>query len=103
MEAKIRHNKKLYCGGYFDNEERAAMSINLLCDKIEIEHKNPNVRIEPNAIQQVIRPLHTGIVHKKVKKKNTFFHWRDSKSFFVRNVRSYSKIKKNIQFMVKFL
>jgi len=25
------HNKKTYYGGYFDNEEHAAMSVNLLC------------------------------------------------------------------------
>merc|ERR1712034_13214 len=52
-ESRIRHNKKLYNGGYFDNEEQAAMKVNLLCDKYEIDRKNPNVIIKPNAIQQV--------------------------------------------------
>jgi len=46
------HNKKKYSGGYFDNEEHAAMQVNLLCDKMEIERKNPTVIIEPDGIQQ---------------------------------------------------
>jgi len=52
-KAKLVHNKKLYFGGYFDHEEHAAMKVNLLCDEYEIEHKNPMIHIDLDAIQQV--------------------------------------------------
>ena len=51
------HNKKLYYGGYFDNEEQAAMKVNLLCDKHGKERKNPMIDIKLDAIQQVIHSL----------------------------------------------
>ena len=53
----MNHNKKTYYGGHFDNEKHAAMKVNLLCDKYEIERKNPAINLEPNAIQQVIHLL----------------------------------------------
>jgi len=51
--AKLKHNKKTCSGGYFDNEEQAAMSINLLCDKIGKERKNPNVIMEPDVNKEI--------------------------------------------------
>ena len=51
---QLAHNKKQYYGGYFDDEEHAAMKINLLCDKYEIKRKNPMITIEPDVMQQVI-------------------------------------------------
>ena len=59
------HRRKDHFCGYFDNEEHAAMKINLLCDKIEIKRKNPMIIIEPDEIQKVIDSFF--IVHRKVK------------------------------------
>jgi hypothetical protein len=46
--AKLQ-NKNIYYGGIFDNEEDAAMRVNLLCDECKIERKNPmiNAMISP--------------------------------------------------------
>merc|ERR1712034_257695 len=52
-EAKIMHCHNVYYGGLFDNEKQAAMQVNLLCDKYEIERKNPMIIKEPDTIQQV--------------------------------------------------
>jgi len=52
-QARLILNKKVYHGGLFDNEEQAAMKVNLLCDKNGIQRKNPTVIIEPDAIQKV--------------------------------------------------
>ena len=58
-QAKIMHKGKCYFGGYSDIEEHAAMKINLLCDKIEIERKNLMINIDLDAIQKVIQyPLY---------------------------------------------
>ena len=59
------HNKERYYGGHFDNEEHAAMQVNLLCDKYETERKNPMINVDLEAIQKVIHSLF--IVHRKVK------------------------------------
>jgi len=56
----LTYNKKRYYGGYFDNEEHAAMKINLLCDEHGIKRKNSTIDIEPDVIQKVI---HSYIVH----------------------------------------
>ena len=53
----MSHNKKKYYGGYDDHEEHAAMKVNLLCDKLEIERKNPTIDIDLDEIQQVIHSL----------------------------------------------
>jgi maltooligosyltrehalose synthase len=53
-QAQLKHNKKSYYGRYFDNEEHAAMTVNLLCDKYEIARKNPMINIKADVIQQVI-------------------------------------------------
>merc|ERR1712034_83731 len=50
--AHLKHKGKEYYGGYSDNEEHAAMKVNLLCDKYELERKNPTINTKPNAIQQ---------------------------------------------------
>jgi len=42
-ETSLTHKKTKYCGEYFDNEENAAMSVNLLCDKCKINRKNPEI------------------------------------------------------------
>jgi len=52
-QTHLMHNKKKYQGRYFDNEEQAAMEVNLLCDKLGIKRKNSMVIIEPDAMQQV--------------------------------------------------
>ena len=49
----MTHNQKQYHGGLFENEKHAAMKVNSLCDKCEIERKNPMIIIEPDKIQQV--------------------------------------------------
>jgi len=70
--AKLKHNKKTCYGGYFDNEEQAAMSVNLLCDKIGIERKNPNVIMEPEEIQHQFQnqtSQYNGVCWNKDKKK----------------------------------
>jgi hypothetical protein len=51
------HDTKTYYGGIFDNEEQAAMEVNLLCDKYEIKRKNLTIDIKPNVMQQVIQSL----------------------------------------------
>jgi hypothetical protein len=51
------HKNKVYFGGHFENEEQAAMNVNLLCDKFEIERKNPTINIKLDAIQKVITTL----------------------------------------------
>ena len=54
----MTHKKKKYYGGLFDNEEHAAMKVNLLCDKYGIERKNPMIDINPNVIKQVIHSFY---------------------------------------------
>jgi len=43
---RLTANQKVYNGGYFDKEEDAAMKVNLLCDRYEIQRKNPTIDIE---------------------------------------------------------
>jgi len=50
-KARLFFNNKAYDGGSFDNEDHAAMSVNFLCDKLQIERKNPMLNIKMNAIQ----------------------------------------------------
>merc|ERR1712096_117318 len=52
-QAELTHNKKQCYGGLFDNEEHAAMKVNLLCDRLGIKYKNPMIDIEPDKIQTV--------------------------------------------------
>jgi len=71
-QASLMHKKNLYQGGHFDNEEQAAMKVNLFCDKFGIERKNPSINIQPDTIQQKIksamyRSKVKHIVDKKVK------------------------------------
>jgi len=51
-KSELQYNKKKYSGRFFENEEHAAMKVNLLCDEFRIERKNPMIIIEPDAIQQ---------------------------------------------------
>jgi len=44
--ATLQHNNKKYCYGSFDNEEDAAIKVNLICDKCEIKHKNPTIKMK---------------------------------------------------------
>ena len=64
-------NKKKYHGGYFDDEEQAAMEVNLLCDKYGKERKNPTVIIELDAMQQVTKSLSIKTWESKM---NHFYH-----------------------------
>jgi len=70
---QLAHNKKQYYGGLFENEDHAAMKVNLLCEKLGIEHKNPQINIELDKIQQVqnqsLRHQYTGVCG-TTKKKN---------------------------------
>jgi hypothetical protein len=43
--AQIKFKGKTYSGGYFENEEEAAMKVNLLCDEHEQDRKNPSIDI----------------------------------------------------------
>ena len=63
-QVQLFHNKTHYYGGNFDNEEQAAMKINLLCDKFGKERKNPMINIDLAEVQKVIFALF--IVHLKV-------------------------------------
>ena len=54
----MKHNQKVHYGGLFDNEEHAAMKINLLCDKMGIDRKNPMIDLKPDAMQQVMLIIH---------------------------------------------
>ena len=56
-QAQLKHNKKLYYGGLFDNEEHAAMGVNLLCLKFGIKRKNLRINMNNDANQQVIHSL----------------------------------------------
>ena len=54
-QTQLYHNrKKTYFGGYYDNEEHAAMKVNLLCDKYGIKRQNPTIIIEPDISEQVM-------------------------------------------------
>jgi len=44
--AQLKDKGKIYYGGLFDKEEDAARKINLLCDKIKIKRKNPEINID---------------------------------------------------------
>merc|ERR1711925_11576 len=68
--AQVTHNKKRYFGGYFDHEEHAAMKINLLCDKIKIERKNPEINkdvIQKKAKSKLYQYTTENVVNKEVK------------------------------------
>jgi len=45
-QARLRNEGIEYYGGFFDIEEHAAMSVNLLCDKCHIERKNLTIDIK---------------------------------------------------------
>jgi hypothetical protein len=69
-QVQLMNNKNLYYGGLFDNEEQAAMKLNLLCDEYGIERKNPTININPNAIQQKNQTSKfTGVSWDKERKK----------------------------------
>ena len=53
-ETKLKYKKKQYYGGLFDNEEHAAMKVNLLCDEFETERKNPTIWIKPDIMEQLV-------------------------------------------------
>jgi hypothetical protein len=48
----LTHKRKINYDGLFDYEEHAAMTVNLICDKIEMNRMNPMLNIHLNAIQQ---------------------------------------------------
>ena len=58
----MQHNQKKYFGGYYDDPENAAMGVNLLCDNLEIERKNPtiNMKIDKVTMNNVISILKRG-------------------------------------------
>ena len=58
-QAQFKRKGKDYYGGLFDNEEQAAMKVNLMCDELEMDRKNPMINIRLNAIQQVMYLIHT--------------------------------------------
>jgi len=71
-QAQLGHNKKQYYGRLFDNEEHAAMKVNLLCDKHEIQRKNPTIMLEPDAILKKVQnktSIYTGVTWNKNAKK----------------------------------
>merc|ERR1711925_58010 len=51
-EATLKYNKKKCYGGQFENEEHAAMKVNLLCDEYETKRQNPTIEIKPEIIQK---------------------------------------------------
>jgi len=66
---ELMHKKKKYYGGYFDNEEYAAMKVNILCDNCEIQRKNPTIDIDLHAIQKKpkLTTYQSNVVDKQVK------------------------------------
>ena len=56
-QAQLKHNRKQYYGTLFDNEEHAAMKINLLCDQYGIKRKNSTIDIELHVNPNVIHTL----------------------------------------------
>jgi len=70
-KATLAYNKKQYYGGYFDEEEQAAMSINLLCDKFGIKRKNPTIDKKTDAMQQIpyTTSIYTGVTWNRHLKK----------------------------------
>jgi phage terminase small subunit len=78
-QAQLKHNNKSYYGRYFDNEEHADMSVNLLCDKYEIARKNPVIDIKEDVIQQVNKDI-------KIEDKNIFDGFKDEcKNRFIKS------------------
>jgi len=70
-QVQLQHNRKPYFGGYFDNEEHAAMKVNLLCEKFEQERKNPMITIESDLIQRTPNQtsIYNGVCWNKKEKK----------------------------------
>jgi len=70
-KAQLKHKRQNYYGGYFDNEEQAAMKVNLLCDKYETDRKNPTITVAPDEIKQVQNPTskYFGVNWDNTKKK----------------------------------
>ena len=66
-KVELKYNKKRYYGGCFDDEEHAAIKVNLLCDKFEIERKNPTVNLELDVIQKVMHSLFIHCMNGKLK------------------------------------
>ena len=64
-QTQLRHNGNRYYGGYFANEEHAAMRVNLLCDEYGIKRKNLTIDIELDVTPKVIYTLF--IIHEKNK------------------------------------
>jgi hypothetical protein len=60
-ETKLMYNKQHYYGGNFDNEEKAAMKVNLLCDKLGIERKNPNLKLDKIQQARNLTSHHPGV------------------------------------------
>ena len=57
-QTNLCHNGKQYYGGLFDNEEHAAMKINLLCDEFGIKRKNSTIDIKPHEMRNVIHTIY---------------------------------------------
>jgi len=70
-QAQLKHKGNNYFGGYFDDEEETAMSVNLLCDKYGIERKHPMINIDLGAIQKVKNQtsIYTGVTWHNNSKK----------------------------------
>jgi len=54
-QVQLVHNKKLYYNGVFENEECAAMIVNLLCEKYEKERTLAMVNLEVGTIREDIK------------------------------------------------
>jgi len=78
---QLMHKRKKYFGGYFDDEEHAAMKVNLLCDKLEMERKNGTININPNSIQQM----------KSKTSKFTGVYWTKNKKWFAQLMHNRKK------------
>jgi len=85
-QAQLQHNTKQYHGGYCDNEEHAAMKVNLLCDKFGIQRKNQMIDIKFDAISQkkkkfnIYRSKAENIVNEKevkVEEENILYGLKD--------------------------
>merc|ERR1712034_210801 len=70
-QVQLQKNNTIYYGGHFDNEDQAAMKVNILCDKYGIERKNPMINIHLDVIQQIQNQTskYTGVYWNKGCKK----------------------------------
>merc|ERR1711925_1353 len=98
-EARLRHNGKKYHGGHFDVEKDAAMGVNLLCDKCDIESKNPTIVQNQSKEENIVKIEDESIIYGFESKNECESNLKKSKDERVSIVRS-SKLKNENKKMI---